>query len=156
MENFNDDPWYYEMIDLGFNYRMTDIHAALGISQINRLRNFWMQTCRIADIYDKEFANNSMSVQMRDPNNVSALHLYIIQVSRDKHKAIFRALRGDGIGVNLHYIPVHTQPYYTKMGFAWGDFPVSENYYRQALSLPIFPDLKSSEQEYIIDRLSST
>ena len=145
------DGWYYEQVDLGFNYRMTDIHAALGLSQLDRLDEYVKRRHAIAARYDQEFKGANLKIPYRNPANISALHLYVIQVESSKHKHIFRKLRESKIGVNLHYIPVHTQPYYQKMGFSWGDFPNSEDYYKKALSLPIFPTLTENEQSYVTE-----
>lgn len=144
------DAWYYEQIGLGFNYRMTDIHAAIGLSQLNRLHEYVARRHEIAARYDQEFKGSNLQVPLRNAKNKSALHLYVIQVDPSEHRRIFHKLRESNIGVNLHYIPVHTQPYYQKLGFAWGDFPNSENYYKQAISLPIFPTLSENEQSYVI------
>ena len=149
----SDDGWYYEQIDLGFNYRMTDIHAALGLSQLTRLHEYVEKRHEIADIYDHKFSQTHIQTPYRNPKNKSALHLYVVQIESSQHKRIFQALREQDIGVNLHYIPVHTQPYYQKLGFSWGDFPNSENYYRKAISLPIFPSLSGDEQNYVIKTL---
>ena len=146
-----DDGWYYEQVDLGFNYRMTDIHAALGLSQLARLSEYVEKRHEIAAVYDKEFENTKVQRPYRNPNNRSALHLYVVQVEPLRHKRVFHTLREQNIGVNLHYIPVHTQPYYQKLGFAWGDFPNSEDYYRKAISLPMFPTLSVDEQRYVIN-----
>lgn len=155
MENPKDDGWYYEQIDLGFNYRMTDIQAALGLSQLSRLNSYIDKRHELARTYDQEFKNSSIQLPFRKPENKSALHLYIIQVEELKHKSIFHDLRKNSIGVNLHYIPVHTQPYYQKLGFKWGDFPNSEAYCRRALSLPIFPKITIEEQRYVINTVKS-
>ena len=151
MHNPVDAEWYYEQIELGFNYRMTDIHAALGLSQLSRLHDYVEKRQEIAAIYDHEFKNSRIQVPFRNTSNRSALHLYVIQVESDKHNRIFHALREKNIGVNLHYIPVHTQPYYQKLGFNWGDFPNAENYYKRAISLPIFPSFTTDEQKYVIN-----
>ncbi|MDB9877753.1 UDP-4-amino-4,6-dideoxy-N-acetyl-beta-L-altrosamine transaminase [Amylibacter sp.] len=143
--------WYYEQIDLGFNYRMTDIHAALGLSQLSRLQKYVDRRHEIAKIYDQELSNSKLQLPFRHADNKSALHLYVIQVDEEKHDSIFHNLLEKNIGVNIHYIPVHTQPYYQKLGFKWGDFPNSELYYKKAISLPIFPALTLDEQKYVID-----
>jgi dTDP-4-amino-4,6-dideoxygalactose transaminase len=155
MEFPSNNKWYYEQIELGFNYRMTDIHAALGLSQIMRLDKYVQKRHKIAEIYDKKFAGSNLKIPTRALENLSALHLYVIKVDEVNHEYIFHALRDKNIGVNLHYIPVHTHPYYKKMGFKWGDFPVSERYYKQAISLPIYPALKYAQQKYVIDVVRS-
>jgi UDP-4-amino-4,6-dideoxy-N-acetyl-beta-L-altrosamine transaminase len=151
MEYPSDCGWYYEQIDLGYNYRMTDIHAALGLSQLNRLHEYVERRHSIASRYDQEFKGINLKTPYRNHTNKSALHLYVIQVEPSRHKYIFNNLRESKIGVNLHYIPVHTQPYYQKLGFAWGDFSNSEDYYKKAISLPIFPTLTENEQSYVIE-----
>ena len=151
MQYPKDEAWYYEQIDLGFNYRMTDIHAALGVSQLGRLHEYVERRHAIAARYDQEFKGTKLQTPYRNPINKSGLHLYVIQVDSSKHKQIFLKLRENNIGVNLHYIPVHTQPYYQQLGFAWGDFPNSEDYYKKAISLPMFPNLTQNEQSYVIE-----
>lgn len=147
----SEDGWYYEQVDLGFNYRMTDIHAALGLSQSSRLHEYVERRHLIAAGYDNEFKGANLKTPYRNLENRSALHLYVIQVERSQHNRIFHKLRDSKIGVNVHYIPVHTQPYYQKLGFAWGDFPNSEDYYKRAISLPMFPTLTENEQSYVIE-----
>jgi UDP-4-amino-4,6-dideoxy-N-acetyl-beta-L-altrosamine transaminase len=149
------DGWYYEQIELGFNFRMTDIHAALGLSQLSRLHEYVEKRHKIAEIYDKCLDNKKIKLPIRNPANRSALHLFIIQVDEHKHKYVFHKLTKKNIGVSLHYIPVHTQPYYQNLGFRWGDFPNSEDYYRKAISLPIYPTLTLGEQHYVIDTVNS-
>ena len=153
MEYPSDAAWYYEQVDLGYNYRMTDIHAALGLSQLNRLHEYVERRHMIAARYDQEFNDANLITPYRNLANKSALHLYVIQVEPSQHDRIFHELRGSAIGVNLHYIPVHTQPYYQKLGFAWGDFPNAEDYYKRAISLPIFPNLTENEQSYVIENV---
>jgi len=150
MTNPTDASWYYEQIDLGFNYRMSDILAALGASQLDRVDDYVKKRHEIAAVYDRGFASSNMLTPKRNPENFSALHLYVIRVDATEHQAIFNALQDEGIGVNLHYIPVHTQPYYQKLGFNWGDYPNSEAYYRRAISLPIYPTLEREQQKFII------
>lgn len=150
MHHPTNDGWYYEQVDLGFNYRMTDIHAALGLSQLTRLSEYIERRHEIAATYDREFEHINVQVPYRNTANKSALHLYVIKIKPSQHKRVFHALREQNIGVNLHYIPVHTQPYYQKLGFAWGDFPNSEDYYKKAISLPMFPTLAVDEQSYVI------
>ncbi len=151
MQYPNDNEWYYEQVDLGFNYRMTDIHAALGLSQLTRLHEYVDKRHEIAEMYDQKFKDTNLQKPFRDPANKSALHLYVIQVGPAQHERVYYTLREKNIGANLHYIPVHTQPYYQKLGFAWGDFPNSEDYYKKAISLPMYPTLTVDEQSYIIN-----
>ena len=155
MEYPSDDGWYYEQIELGYNYRMTDIHAALGLSQLTRLHEYVERRHAIASRYDQEFNGINLKTPFRNPASKSALHLYVIQVEPTEHRRIFHKLRENNIGVNLHYIPVHTQPYYQKLGFAWGDFPNSENYYSRAISLPMFPTLSEDEQTFVIETVKT-
>ena len=151
-------PWYYQQLKLGFNYRMTDIQAALGISQMNRLDSFINSRHRIASRYNKLFEEFPLKTPYQIESSYSSYHLYIIRLKLDdiclSHKEIFNKLRENNIGVNLHYIPVHIQPYYKKMGFKYGDFIESENYYSEAISLPIFPDLKVDDQDRVVETIS--
>jgi len=117
---------------------MTDIHAALGLSRLARLHEYVEKRHEIAARYDQEFGVTNIRTPYRNPINKSALHLYVIQVAPSRHNSIFTKLRENNIGVNLHYIPVHTQPYYQKLGFVWDDFLNSEYYYNKTINLPIF------------------
>jgi UDP-4-amino-4,6-dideoxy-N-acetyl-beta-L-altrosamine transaminase len=152
-----DGPWYYQQIMLGYNYRMTDILAALGVSQMDRLDEYVAKRHEIADRYNQTLSSLPVTLPWQHPDGYSAYHLYIIRLKLDKlektHSQIFNALRDAGILVNLHYIPIHTQPYYQNMGFKVGDYPNAENYYREAISIPIYPRLHSMEQLQIIDAL---
>tara|TARA_B100000963_G_scaffold358099_1_gene381887 strand:- start:5976 stop:7133 length:1158 start_codon:yes stop_codon:yes gene_type:complete len=154
-----DGPWYYQQIGLGYNYRMHDISAALGISQLKRIDKFIKCRHKIAEIYDESFLDLPLQKQYRDQENYSSLHLYIINLEIDylkkTHLEIFKDLRKKGIGVNIHYIPVHTQPYYQSLGFKYGDFPASESYYKRALSLPIFPNLSEDKLSEVISAVKS-
>lgn len=155
MESNCNAAWYYEQVELGFNYRMTDIQAALGLSQLSRLDQYIKQRHEIAAVYDQAFSYSQIQIPKRALDNLSALHLYIIQVDEVKHNWVFHSLREKNIAVNLHYIPVHTQPYYKSLGFKWGDFPNAENYYKKAISLPMYPTLELKQQEYVIDTVRS-
>lgn len=150
-------PWYYEQVELGFNYRMTDIQASLGLSQIKRLDEFIAWRRKVATRYDAALQGLPVIRPWQSPNSNSAYHLYVICLETDKlqktHRQIFEELRAAGIMVNLHYIPVHTQPYYRRMGFNWGDFPTAENYYRRAVSIPVYYGLTDTEQDYVIDKI---
>lgn len=147
MSRAPDGPWYYEQVDLGFNYRMTELQAVLGVSQMDRLDEYVARRHEIAIRYDELLAGLPMRTQVR--TNYSALHLYVIRLNLEEmkksHRDVFVALRERGIGVNLHYIPVHTQPYYQAMGFAQGDFPEAERYYSEAISLPMYPGLTEED-----------
>lgn len=160
MTNEPDGPWYYQQIDLGFNYRMTEMQAALGVSQIERLKSITDRRHEIAKRYNEKLANLSVTVPFQIEESYSGLHLYVIRLKLDDIKAthleVFNALRAANIGVNLHYIPVHLQPYYQKLfGFKIGDFPQAEQYYREAISLPLYPDLNVEQQDYIVQTLGS-
>jgi len=152
-----DGPWYYQQVDIGFNYRMTEIQAALGLSQLDRLDDYVRRRHMLADRYDRLLADLPLRPLTRQTDGLSALHLYVVRLERTaqsrSHRAVFEALREAGIGVNLHYIPVHTQPYYRNMGFQSGDFPEAERYYAEALSLPMFPKLTEAEQDQIVAAL---
>ena len=152
-----DGDWYYQQIELGYNYRMTDIQAALGLSQMARLEEFVERRHKIADKYDDLLRDLPVTHQHRPPDVYSAMHLYVIRLTTEEleksHKLVFSELRESGIGVNLHYIPVHTQPYYRKLGFSVGDFPQAEKYYSQAISLPMFPDLSDDQVLTVVKEL---
>ena len=143
-----DGPWYYEQVDLGYNYRLTDIHAALGLSQFKKVDKFVQKRNDIANRYDMSLQKLPIISQLRPDNYYSAMHLYVIRLQLDKlersHLEIFNELRND-ILVNLHYMPIHLQPWYKKMGFRNGDFPNAELYYKEAISIPCFPDLTGDQ-----------
>lgn len=149
--------WYYQQIDLGYNYRMNDIQAALGLSQINRLDQFVKTRHEIATTYKELLSSLPIILPKQNPDNYSAFHLYIVSLKLDmlskSHKEIFEYLRSEGIGVNLHYIPVYLQPYYLELGFKKGYCPEAERYYARAISLPIYPGLTGSQQQRVIDVL---
>lgn len=145
--------WYYQQVDLGFNYRMTELQAALGVSQMTLLDTFIARRHQLAKRYDELLKDLPIILPTRHPENGSALHLYPIQIKAESgktRKQVFDHLRANDIGVNVHYIPVHTQPYYQAMGFATGDFPNSEAYYQAAISLPLYYDLTEAEQDTVI------
>lgn len=154
MENPVDGPWYYEQIELGFNYRMTDLQAALGRSQMTRLQAYVERRHVLARRYDEALHGLPLERVTRRADNHSALHLYPIRLhDASRRRAVFEGLRADGIGVNVHYIPVHLQPVYRRRGFARGQFPVAEAYYDGAISLPLFPRLGDDDQHFVIERL---
>ncbi|WP_181296615.1 UDP-4-amino-4,6-dideoxy-N-acetyl-beta-L-altrosamine transaminase [Pseudomonas sp. Q2-TVG4-2] len=149
-----DGPWYYQQIDLGFNYRMTELQAALGVSQMERLDQYVGRRHQLAARYNELLARLPITRPWQHPDSYSGLHLYVIRLQLDKigrsHRQAVDLLRGMGIGVNLHYIPVHTQPYYQRMGFHVGDFPESERYYAEAISLPMFQTMSEEQQDDVI------
>lgn len=149
-----DGPWYYQQVALGYNYRMTDIQAALGVSQMTRLDQYVAKRHEIAALYNELLRNLPITLPGQHPDSYSAYHLYVIRLQLGKiqatHLQVFEALRANNIMVNLHYIPVHRQPYYQQMGFKKGDFPDSEQYYREAISIPIHPSLTKEEQNFVV------
>lgn len=150
-------PWYYQQVALGYNYRMTDIQAALGLSQMTRLDQYVAKRHEIADRYNQLLANLPITLPWQHPDSYSAYHLYVIRLQLDKltatHLQVFEALRAKDIMVNLHYIPVHTQPYYQRMGFKQGDYPEAEQYYLEAISIPMHPTLTDDEQDYVVNSI---
>lgn len=146
-------PWYYEQTELGFNYRLTDLQAALGHSQLQRLDTFIAARRRLADRYDRLLADLPVITPRRAPERESAWHLYPVRVAAEKRRAVFENLRSQKIGVQVHYIPVHLQPDYRRLGFTAGDFPEAEAYYRQAFSLPLYADLSDADQDYVVAAL---
>lgn len=149
-----DGPWYYQQVALGYNYRMTDIQAALGVSQMDRLVPYVKRRRDIAARYDDMLSALPLTLPWQHPDGESAYHLYVIRLQLDKmqatHLQVFEALRAKDIMVNLHYIPVHTQPFYQGMGFRQGDFPQAEQYYREAISIPMHPTLTPEEQDFVV------
>ena len=150
--------WNYQQIDLGFNYRMTDIHAALGLSQMNRLDKFVAKRHAIASEYEELLSNLPVTTPWQHPDSYSAFHLYIIRLKLDQisksQREVFTELHAAGIGVNLHYIPVYRQPYYEQLGFKAGHCPESEKYYAEVLSLPMYPMLTNKKLSYVTSSLS--
>lgn len=143
-------PWHYQQVALGFNYRMTDIQAALGVSQMKRLEDYVARRHQIAQRYNELLADSPLTLPWQDPSSISAYHLYVVRLQLNRitrsHREVFEALRSKGIMVNLHYIPVHMQPFYQKMGFKNGDFPFAERYYQEAISIPIYPGMTECMQ----------
>nr|WP_313016165.1 UDP-4-amino-4,6-dideoxy-N-acetyl-beta-L-altrosamine transaminase [Moraxella sp. CTOTU48841] len=151
-----DGGWYYQQIDLGFNYRMTELQGALGVSQMNYLDEFVARRHQLAKRYDELLTDLPIMLPYRNPANYSGFHLYPIQLTADSgktRKQVFDSLRAQNIGVNVHYIPVHTQPYYAKLGFRQGDFPHAERYYAQAISLPLYYDLSEALQAQVVNAI---
>lgn len=152
-----DGPWYYQQIDLGYNYRMADLQAALGLSQLQRIDAFVTRRRELAARYDQALHDLPLMLPWQHPDSYSAYHLYVIRLNLQllgkTRLDVFQALRQAGIGVNVHYIPVHTQPYYRRLGFERGDFPEAERYYDEAITLPLFYTLSEEDQNYVIDNL---
>ena len=147
-------PWYYEQVALGFNYRMTELQAALGVAQMDRLDGYVAARAARAMQYNQALEGLSISLPHQHSDTASSWHLYVIQVQdAAQHLPLFNALRSDGIGVNLHYIPVHTQPYYQGLGFKSGDFPNAENYYSRAISIPLYATMTDAQQATVVDVL---
>lgn len=146
--------WYYQQVALGFNYRMTDLQAALGLSQLERLDEYVARRHELAKAYDEAFAELPLATPWQHPDSYSGLHLYVVRLRLDAirrtHREVFDALRERGIGVNLHYIPVHTQPYYRALGFRDGQFPEAERYYAEAISLPMHATLSDGQQAQVV------
>lgn len=154
MTHAPDGPWYYQQIELGFNYRMTDLQAALGLSQMQRLDEFVAKRHAIAKNYDELLADLPVLIPWQHADSYSGLHLYVIRLKlsemKKAHREVFEAMRAAGIGVNLHYIPVHRQPYYERLGFRAGHCPVAERYYTEAISLPMYPGLTEEQQGQVV------
>lgn len=151
--------WYYEQLELGFNYRMTDIQAALGLSQLSRLNKFVERRNFLAQNYNELLCNLPIKLPTIDENNYSAFHLYVVRLKKDlinsTYIEIFNYLHQNNIGVSLHYIPVHLQPYYRDLGFSPGTFLESERHAKEAISLPLFPELTEQEQDKISEVLNA-
>jgi UDP-4-amino-4,6-dideoxy-N-acetyl-beta-L-altrosamine transaminase len=152
-----DGPWYYQQINLGFNYRMTDLQAALGLSQMQRLDEFVAIRHAIFRRYDERLAGLPVRTPWQHPDSYSGLHLYVIRFKlneiRKTHREMFESMRAAGIGVNLHYIPVYRQPYYEGLGFKPGYCQAAERYYAEAISLPMYPSLTETQQDQVVDAL---
>ncbi|TAM06625.1 MAG: UDP-4-amino-4,6-dideoxy-N-acetyl-beta-L-altrosamine transaminase [Paraburkholderia sp.] len=159
MESESDGPWYYEMTELGYNYRMTDLQAALGLSQLDRLDTFLSRRRALAARYAVLLEGLPLVLPEYDVLDESAWHLYVVRLKLDAirftHRDVFERMRQAGIGVNLHYIPVHLQPYYRRLGFRPGQFPESEQYYREAISLPMYAALSDDAQARVADTLKA-
>jgi dTDP-4-amino-4,6-dideoxygalactose transaminase len=158
MTHAPDGPWYYQQVALGYNYRMSDVQAALGTSQMARVDDYVGRRHVLARRYDALLADLPMTTPWQHPEGYSGLHLYVVRLRRERiahtHREVFESLRRDGIGVNLHYIPVHLQPYYRAMGFGEGDFPESERFYGDAITLPLYPGLTERQQDDVVAALN--
>lgn len=152
LEHPSEGGWYYEQIDLGYNYRITDVQAALGASQLARVDSMQAERAARADRYDRILADLPLKLPRRYDDRESAWHLYVVELgdgAKCDRAALFAAMREAQIGVNVHYIPIHTQPYYTRLGFARGDFPASEACYDRAITIPLFPAMTDDEQDRV-------
>ncbi len=150
--------WYYQQLELGYNYRLNDMQAALGLSQLKRLDEFVEKRREIADDYFQHLADLPLILPWQHPDTFSSWHLFVIRVNLKQlswsQKQIFDYLRKQGIGVQIHYIPVHTQPYYLQQGFNWGDFPQSESYYQQAITIPLYYEMSMQDRQQVVKILS--
>ena len=159
MTHESDGPWYYQQVELGYNYRMSELQAVLGISQMERLDGFVARRHELAKRYDIFLQQLPVTTPWQHPDSYTGFHLYVIRLQLENidstHRQVFESLRGQGIGVNLHYIPVHTQPYYQNMGFKRGDYPQAERYYGEAISLPIYQGLTDHQQDEVIEVLGT-
>jgi UDP-4-amino-4,6-dideoxy-N-acetyl-beta-L-altrosamine transaminase len=153
-----DGDWSYQQIELGYNYRMTDLQAALGVSQMDRISKFIKCRTEIWNVYEQMLSSLPIIKPWQDSNTESSFHLYPIQINAENNnlnrKIVFNRLRESGIGVNIHYIPIHTQPFYRKLGFKKGDFPNAEKYYKNTISLPIYPTLTNAQQSKVVSELT--
>lgn len=150
-------PWYYQQIELGFNYRMTDLQAALGLSQMSRLDGYVSRRHEIVRRYNEKLAHLPLATPWQHPDAYSSFHLYVVRLiprpGQNSRREVFESMRARGVGVNVHYIPVHTQPYYLDRGFVAGAFPEAERYYAEALSLPLYPGLSGDDQDFVVRTL---
>ncbi|OUC12609.1 MAG: UDP-4-amino-4,6-dideoxy-N-acetyl-beta-L-altrosamine transaminase, partial [Alkalinema sp. CACIAM 70d] len=157
MTHAPDGPWYYQQIDLGFNYRMTELQGALGLSQMQRIDAYVARRHELARRYDDLLQGLPVTCPWQHPKGYSGLHLYVVRLKLSEiassHLDVFKSLQKQQIGVNLHYIPVHLQPYYQRMGFKAGDFPEAERYYAEAISLPMYPKMTEAQQDFVVATL---
>ncbi len=153
MNDKSQGAWYYEMQELGYNYRMTEISAALGRSQLKRIDEYVARRNYLAGVYNEAFADLPLKSQTVLPGNLSSYHLYVVRVSETKRTNFYNTLKSAGIGVNVHYIPVHLQPYYRSLGFSPGYCPEAEKYSREAVTLPLFPTMTDEEQLTVINEV---
>ncbi len=157
MQKKGEGPWYYEQILLGYNYRMNDIEAALGVSQFRKIDKFVKERRKISVRYNKLLKSLPVITPFELKESYSTYHLYIIllklNVTHSSHIKVFNNLRDKGIGINLHYIPIHTHPYYKKLGFKQGQFPNAETFYKSAISLPVYPGLTKKAQDKVVQIL---
>jgi UDP-4-amino-4,6-dideoxy-N-acetyl-beta-L-altrosamine transaminase len=154
----SEGPWYYQQVELGFNYRITDIQCALGASQMARLDDFVARRAALAERYRQKLSGLPLRVLEQRADRTSAWHLFVVCLKLDEltvtRREVFEGLRKAGIGVNVHYIPIHAQPHYQRLGFHHGDFPAAEQYYREALTLPLYPGLDEADQDKVVSVLA--
>ena len=153
MDGESEGPWYYQQIELGYNYRLSDLHAALGVSQLQKLDSFIALRRQLAANYQRELQDLPLRLPQVPTYTESAWHLYVVEVIEGKRKHVYDALQKRGIGVNVHYIPIHLQPYYRRRGFRTGDFPHAERFYQNAITLPLFPSMTADEQNKVVQAL---
>jgi UDP-4-amino-4,6-dideoxy-N-acetyl-beta-L-altrosamine transaminase len=146
-------PWYYQQLELGYNYRLSDMQAALGLSQLKKLDAFIQKRSEIAKVYDNKLADLPLKLPYAESQSQSAWHLYMVELTQHDRHDVYQQLHDKGVGVNVHYIPIHLQPFYQQLGFKHGDFPLSEHFYQNALTLPMFPSLTDTQQTKVIDVL---
>ena len=160
LTNKDEGGWYYEQVALGFNYRLTDLQAALGLSQLRRLEQFLRRRRELVARYDRLLAELPVTRPLVDLIDESAWHLYVIRIDPKRagktRRQVYDAMRAAGIGVQVHYIPVHLQPYYRALGFKPGHCPEAELYSEQALSLPLYPAMSDGEQELVVAALQKS
>jgi dTDP-4-amino-4,6-dideoxygalactose transaminase len=149
-------PWYYQQVELGYNYRLSDLHAALGLSQLSKIDKFILRRTELALNYQKMLIDLPLKLPVFDVDSQSAWHIYMVELTQHDRKVIFEQLHAKGVGVNVHYIPIHLHPYYQQLGFKQGDFPIAENFYSNALTLPLFPSLSDEQQNTVIEILHET
>ncbi|MGS2720407.1 UDP-4-amino-4,6-dideoxy-N-acetyl-beta-L-altrosamine transaminase [Paraglaciecola aestuariivivens] len=149
MQGDSHGPWYYQQIALGYNYRLSDVHAALGLSQLKKLDSFIQRRTELALRYQSLLSDLPLTLPVIDEHNPSAWHLYMVELKAHSRDKIYASLQAKGIGVNVHYIPIHLHPYYQELGFKKGDFAVSETFYQHALTLPLFPSMTNQQQDRV-------
>ena len=153
METESHGPWYYQQMELGYNYRLSDLHAALGLSQLRKLDAFILRRTELALNYQEMLTDLPLKLPVLRDYSKSAWHLYMVELTQHDRKSVFEQLHAKGVGVNVHYIPIHLHPFYQKMGFKQGDFPGAEFFYNNALTLPLFPSLSDQQQNTVIEVL---
>lgn len=154
MKSPSDGPWYYQQVELGYNYRLSDLHAALGISQLKKLDGFIEKRQSLVERYQQLLSHLPLKLPQMPMDGQSAWHVYMVELTAHQRDRVYDALIERGIGVNVHYIPIHLQPYYQNLGFSKGDFPLAEKYYQNALTLPLFPSMTADEQDRVVQALN--